>query len=59
MPFQVWTDFRPRDDGSNHWHARLPNWKADQIISARDAEDMRDRLIVYRREHPDDLAPVD
>lgn len=60
VPFQVWTDFRPRDDGHPHWHARLPNWTSLQIISASDATAMRDRLIIYRREHPEQLEqPVE
>jgi len=37
-----------------HWHARQPDWTPDQIISASDAADMRDRLIIYRREHPEE-----
>jgi hypothetical protein len=55
VPFQVWIDFRPRDDGQPHWHARLPGWSSLQIISGVDVQDMRDRLIIYRREHPEQL----
>ena len=48
-PFQVWTDLRSRDDGGQHWHARQPGWTPEQIISAWDADDMRDRLIIWQR----------
>lgn len=54
VPFQVWVDFRPMEDGTKHWHARQPDWTADMILSAYDAEDMRRELIIYRREHPEE-----
>lgn len=46
--YQVWTDFRPRDDGGDHWHARRPGWTALQTVSAADADDMRARLSARR-----------
>lgn len=52
--FQVWIDFRPMQDGDKHWHARQPDWKADQIISAYDAEGMRRELIIWKRQHPEE-----
>lgn len=48
--FQVWWDFRPLEDGTKHLHARQPDWTADMIISAYDAQGMRDELIIWRRE---------
>ena len=25
--WQVWVDFRPMEDGDNHWHARMADMK--------------------------------
>jgi len=54
--FQVWIDFRPMEDGHLHWHARQSDWTPDMNLNARDYQSMRDELIIYRREHPDELA---
>lgn len=50
-PFQVWVDLRPRDDGREHWHARLPGWNGGRAISAMDDRDMRDKLIIWCRQN--------
>jgi hypothetical protein len=52
--FTVWVDFRPMQDGDLHWHARQQDWTVQDIISARDCQSMRDELIIYRREHPEE-----
>jgi hypothetical protein len=56
--FQVWTDFRPRDDGGRHWHARQSGWSPRQIISALDAADMREKLRTAARAPGTGTAPA-
>ena len=53
-PFQVWIDFRPMEDGDKHWHARQPDWKPADILSAYDGDGMRRELIIWTRQQGDE-----
>jgi hypothetical protein len=44
----VWTDFRSRADGGEHWHARYSGMAPWEYINGADRDGLRDKLIRHK-----------